>query len=198
MLVNALVEGQTDEIVARRLITDCGHEFGTCYGKRGASYILGRIKGFAAAAQYGPPLLILIDLMDSGLACARDLVPGLLRERPMFCLLRGVVRELESWLIADRQGIAAYLGVVPGRIPVSPEELPDPKGGLIDLARRCRKRTRRNAIVPALNASASTGPDYVGAIAEYVRDYWNPDRAAVAAPSLKRCLVRLREIRDEH
>lgn len=126
-LVSALVEGATDEIVARRIVAHCGHDFGVCYGKHGVGYILQRLGGFAAAASYGPPLLVMVDLMDSGIACARDLVPTLLADRPALCILRGVVRELESWLLADREAIAAYLGLSLTRIPRDPEALPDPK-----------------------------------------------------------------------
>ena len=127
MHVNALVEGAADEIVARRLVKHCNHEFGVCYGKRGVGYILERLGGFAAAATYGPPLLVMVDLMDSGVACARDLGPTLLPQRPALCLLRGVVRELESWLLADREGIATFLGLSVTRIPSDPELLENPK-----------------------------------------------------------------------
>lgn len=194
MLVDALVEGATDEIVVRRLLAECGHEFGTCYGKRGASYILGKLTGFATARQYGTPLLVLLDLMDSGVACARDLVPTLLPARPALCLFRGVVRELESWLLADREGVAAYLGISLGRIPPDPESLPDPKQSFVNVARSCRKRARREAIVPAEGVSASTGPDYLGAVAELMRDHWNLARASAAAPSLARCVASLRAL----
>jgi hypothetical protein len=198
VLVNALVEGAADEIVARHLIEKCDHEFGVCYGKRGVGYILERLSGFAAAASQGPPLLVMVDLMDSGVTCARDLGPTLLPERPMLCLLRGVVRELESWLLADRAGMAAFLGLSAARIPLDPETLVNPKQSFVNLARGCRKRSRREAIVPAVGASASTGPDYLGAVAEFVRDYWDVQRASATAPSLARCVVRLRELRPRY
>jgi len=194
VLVSALVEGATDEIVARRIVEHCDHEFGVCYGKHGVGYILQRLGGFAAAATYGPPLLVMIDLMDSGVACARGLVPALLPNRPVPCMLRGVVRELESWLLADRDAIARFLGISVARIPADPEAIPNPKQSFVNLARNCRKRARKEAIVPADGVSASTGPDYLGAIAELVRDYWDVERASAMAPSLARCVTRLREI----
>lgn len=136
----------------------------------------------------------MVDLMDSGIACARDLVPTLLPGRPALCILRGVVRELESWLLADREAIAAFLGLSVARVPADPEALPNLKQSFVNLARNCRKRSRRDAIVPADGASASTGPDYLGAIAELVRDRWDVERASAVAPSLARCVARLREI----
>jgi hypothetical protein len=194
MLVDALVEGPTDEIVVRRIVADCGHDFGICYGKRGAYYILQKLTGFAAARQHGTPLLVLVDLMDTGIACARDLVPSLLPARPALCLFRGVVRELESWLLADREGMASYFGIALARVPIDPENLADPKRSFVNLARACRKRARRDSIVPATGASAATGPDYLGAIAELVRDHWDAGRATETAPSLARCVTRLREL----
>jgi hypothetical protein len=194
VFVSALVEGATDEIVARRIVEHCDHEFAVCYGKHGVGYILQRLGGFAAAATYGPPLLVMVDLMDTGIACARDLVPALLPDRPALCILRGVVRELESWLLADREAIATFLGLSVARVPADPEALLNPKQSFINLARHCRKRSRRDAIVPADGVNAATGPDYLGAVAELVRDHWDVTRASAVAPSLARCVARLREI----
>jgi hypothetical protein len=39
MLIYALVEGITDEAMARRLASTTGHEIGACYGKQGSSWI---------------------------------------------------------------------------------------------------------------------------------------------------------------
>jgi hypothetical protein len=39
MMVDALVEGPTDEAVTKRLIAYCRHEFGVAYGKQGQAYL---------------------------------------------------------------------------------------------------------------------------------------------------------------
>jgi len=65
MIVDALVEGLLDEIVARTLIRHCGHTDGTVYGKQGISYIQSKLAGFNVQAKFGNPLLVLVDFVDT-------------------------------------------------------------------------------------------------------------------------------------
>lgn len=194
MRIDALVEGDSDELMANKLILHSGHEMGDCFGKRGIHYITNKLRGFAVRARYGSPLLVLIDFMDTHIPCERDLVRTLLANRPPRCLVRGVVRELESWLLADREAVADFLGISDKRLPLEPEKLDDPKRTFINLARKCRKRSRREAIVPAEGISASVGFGYQAEVAVLLRQFWSPDRARVAAPSLDRCLQRLQQM----
>ena len=50
------------------------------------------------------------------------------------------VREVEAWLLADRDGIAAFLHIPPNKVTQYPENEPDPKQTLINLARRSKKK----------------------------------------------------------
>ena len=59
-----------------------------------------------------------------------------------------VVRELESWLLADAAGLAAYLGLPRAVVPSQPESVGDPKLALVNLARRSRRTRLRDSIVP--------------------------------------------------
>jgi hypothetical protein len=194
MLIDALVEGPLDEAVARRLVTYAGHAFGTCYGKKGAGYIRDKLAGFDMRARYGAPLLTLVDFMDTGLDCPPAVVSAWLPQRAYRHLVRAVVPEIESWLLADRIGVSAFLGISKGLIPRDPEIIPDPKQTLINLARRCRSRKRREALVPCPNASANTGPGYAAEMQKFVANSWDITAASQFAPSLAKCLVRLREL----
>ena len=69
MIVDALVEGPTDEAVARKIIAHCQHTFGVSYGKQGQSYIREKARGFDVLAQHGNPILVLVDFMDTGCDC---------------------------------------------------------------------------------------------------------------------------------
>jgi len=195
MIVDVLVEGPADEAVARKLIGVCGHQSGVVYGKKGQGYIQAKAVGFNIRAQYGSPILALVDLMDTRLECAAKVGTLWLGDRrSQRMLLRVVVRELESWLLADGDGIADWLGVSSALVRTDPEALDDPKQTLVNLARRSRRRHVHEAIVPAPGLSGAVGPGYVASVQEFIDRRWSVEAAASRAPSLRRCLVRLREL----
>lgn len=194
MIVDALIEGNLDEAVAARLIDHCQHQFGTAYGKRGWTYLREKVTGFNVRAQYGNPILVLVDFMDTGLQCPPEVPAVWLPTRTPKLLLRAVVREIESWLLADRQGIAHFLGIAESSIPRSPENLDNPKQELINLARRSPRRALRHALLPQPDVSATVGPGYSAALEEFVAQCWNIDAAAQRALSLSHCVTRLREL----
>jgi hypothetical protein len=108
--------------------------------------------------------------------------------------LRVVVREVESWLLADREGLARFLGVAQTLIPKDPESLPDPKAAMISLARRSRRREVRDDMVPRPGSGRPIGPAYPARLIEFAANVWTPETAADRSDSLKRalrCLTRL-------
>jgi hypothetical protein len=198
MILDALVEGTLDEAVAVRLIDYCGHKFGAAYGKKGWRYLRENAGGFNIHARYGNPILMLVDFMDTKLNCPPEVPAIWLPNRCNKMLLRTVVREIESWLLADSQGMARFLGISATLISLSPESLYDPKQTLVNLARRSRKKAPREWIVPQPHVSSVVGPGYNTALEEFVSKYWNIDAALQRAPSLQRCVTRLGELHDNH
>lgn len=194
MLIDALVEGSSDAAVARKLIAICEHDVGTVYGKRGCPYLRRKANGFNVRAKYGNPILMLVDFMDTGFGCPPEVPPGWLPNRSEKMLLRVVVRELESWLMADADGLTRFRGISKAVIPGNPETLPDPKQTFVNLARRCRRRLLRDAIVPTPEVSSVVGPGYIDAIEEFVAEYWSIEAAMKRSPSLLSCVSRLREL----
>jgi hypothetical protein len=194
VVIDTLVEGITDETVARKLIEYSHHSFGTGYGKQGKDYLKKKAAGFNELARYGNPILMLVDFMDTGLSCAPEVLKIWLPGRSSNMLLRVVVREIESWLLADTKGIAGYLKIAETLIPNDPEELLDPKQRLVNLARRSRLRKIREAMIPATGVSTVVGPAYAAAIEEFVIQHWNVDSALNKAPSLRRCINRLQDL----
>lgn len=193
MIVNMLVEGVVDEAVARRLIAHCGHESGIAYGKRGWRYIEQRVASFNAAVG-SQPLLTLVDLMDTGIGCAPKVVATWLPHRRPNSVLRVVVREIESWVLADRRAVAAFLDVALQKVPLRPEALTDPKRSLVNLARHSRTRAIREALVPRANYAASEGPLYSSELCRFIATVWSPDAAATCSASLAKCVRRLNEL----
>lgn len=193
-LIDILIEGLLDEAVAHKLISYSGHTPGVSFGKRGLGYLQQRLPGFNARASYGSPILVLVDFMDTGLDCPPAVAAQWMPERSTRLLLRVAVREIESWLLADREGMAGFLGLSPALLPGSPETLRDPKQTLVNLARRSRRKAVRAALAPAPGISATVGPEYVATLQEFVAKQWRIEAARTVAPSLDRCLVRLAEL----
>jgi hypothetical protein len=193
MLINALVEGVIDEAVARRLVADSGHILGVCYGKKGVGYIKKKINGFNHAST-GQPILTLIDFMDTGALCPPAVITDWLPHRNINMLCRVVVREIESWLLADPTNLSDFLHISSKRMPQYPEDINDPKQELVSLARHSRRRGIRDAIVPDNKAGAIVGPLYNSVIFEFVKKYWNIPSARANSNSLDRCMVRLEEL----
>lgn len=193
-VVNTLVEGDTDEAVASKLIDGAGLSMGTCYGKKGCSYIEKTIAGFNRSARQSA-YLVLVDLMDTRLPCPSAVISKWLPGRNQNLVVRVVVRELESWLLADAENISRFLGVSRSRIPQKPEELPDPKRALINIARYSQRKAIRDAIVPEQGGTAVTGILYVSEMKRFIYNDWNVESARQSAPSLDRCLLRLAELK---
>lgn len=190
--LQAAVEGDLDGAVIERLAQHVGVTIGTIYGRQGKEFLRKRICNYNNAARLGP-WIVLLDL-DHEFTCAPDLVTAWLSQPEPLMRLRVAVREVESWLIADRERIASFLAVSKSLVPIDPENLPDPKAAVINLARRSRRREIREDLAPRPGSGRKIGPAYVSRLMEYVRDAksgWRPNVAAAKAPSLKKCLSSL-------
>ena len=192
-LINSLVEGRTDEAVALRLIRAAGHTPGICYGKKGCGYIKTKVQGFNRAAR-SSVYLTLVDLMDTEFSCPPEVLAGWVPHLASNMLFRVVVRELESWLLADRENIAHFLSVRLARIPANPEEIQDPKRELINIARRSPNARVRRSLVPESGSTAQVGKLYVSEINSFINARWDPQVARTTAPSLDRCLLKLERL----
>lgn len=182
-----LVEGNLDETVAKKIITIAGGTPGTVYGHKGVDYIEKKISGCNQYAQ-GIPILTLVDLMDIDQDCPADAVREWLPNRHEQMLLRFVVREIESWVLADRTSLSRFLGVRKSKIPHHPEDLPDPKASLIECAESSPKDGLKNALIPDDPTVRAEGPAYTNRMEQFVRNQWNLESAMQNAESLRRCV----------
>lgn len=123
MTIFYCIEDELSRAVAERLIQECCpvgtrmQELGKVYG--GFGYIKSSLQKFHALAQRSP-VLIITDL-DRAL-CAPSLrkswlhsanISEPLPENMLFCIAQ---TEIESWLLADTNGIAAFLKVSPAKL----------------------------------------------------------------------------------
>ncbi|NGZ82888.1 DUF4276 family protein [Duganella aceris] len=195
MRIDLLVEGYVDATVASRLLAHCDHETGTTYGKQGWNYIAQKINAFDKSLG-ASGLLTLVDFMDTGAACPGALVQEWLPRPAAAHIFRLVVREIESWILADRRGVADFLGISIVKIPSNPEMIADPKQAMINLARGARSKALREAMVPRSGQAASEGPLYSTELARFIIDHWDPEVAQENSPSLARCIVRLNQLHN--
>lgn len=167
---------------------------GTVHRRGGFGYLRKTAPGWNQAAA-GIPFILLTDL-DAQYDCPQALIDDWLETpRHPNLLLRVAVREVESWLLADRQHLAAFLSVRLGLIPHDPDALPDPKATLIEVARLSRRREIRDRIVPKPGSTAAIGPEYNDCLSEFVQSGWDVDAAARASDSLHHAVNRIRDFR---
>ena len=186
-------EDDVSEAVLHRLVGVHAREL-SVYSSRttgGFGQMQKNILAFNNAAK-GLPYIVLADLDNH--ECVPALVAdwfGPHTQHPDLCF-RVAVREVEAWLLADRDGMSDFLGVQVNLVPQNPDSIADPKAALIAVARRCRVRKVREAIVPL--GTAQVGPDYNGEVGRFVRDCWNIERACINSVSLQKAQRRIAEL----
>lgn len=196
VMVTCATEGIVDESVARRLIRDAGAEPGPAHGKSGKPGLRKHIVGYNHAAQYGP-WIVLADL-DLDATCAPTMRSAWLSTPSPYMCFRIAVRQIESWLLADRDNIASYLGVAASRVPIDVEALQNAKDTMVNLARRSRRRDIREDMVPRPASGRPIGPVYTSRLIEFAENVWMPQIAASRSESLYRAIRCLKSIVDRY
>lgn len=181
-----------DEVVLRRLIILTDGTMGNVYVTQGKQRLDRQLGGYNNAARFSA-WCVLRDL-NGDASCATELRLRLLPKPSPLMRFRVVVRSIEAWLMADRERIASFLSISQSTIPHLPDDLPNPKQILVDLARRSHKRAVREGIVPASGGGRHVGPDYTSLMIEYVESRWRPEVASRSSDSLRRCIGKLREL----
>lgn len=184
-----------DEAVLRRLVQEAGGTIGKIYGRRGKGHLLQQVKAYNYAARVSP-WVVLMDF-DREAQCLPSFRRQVLPEpEPRLCF-RLAVRSIESWLLADRERFAAFFDINPSILPLSPDELSDPKRSLVELARRSRRREIRESLVPRPESGRSVGPGYTPWMIQYAQNAsqgWRPSVAVAASNSLSRARACLRRL----
>lgn len=194
-VISGAVEGIVDEAVFRRLVRTARAEAGPVYGRTGKHQLLDRLPAYNHAARFSP-WLVLVDL-DHDAECAPPYRAAILPAPSEWMCCRVAVREVEAWVLGDRQRMAEFLEVSPRRLPTAPENEEDPKRIVVNLARHSRSRDIRQDLVPREGSGRSEGPAYASRLIEFISDSrhgWRPGVAAHASGSLSRCLRALRRL----
>lgn len=191
-------EDRLSETVAARLIAETGHSVAAKIPKdrrkhAGFGYLKTRLPDFILSCRGGLNFLLLTDLDTK--PCPPDLLKDWLGEtiKPDSLLLRIAVREVESWVLADRSQFANWLGVSEATVPIDPEACLDPKAELLNLASRSRNREMREGLLPKKDAASKVGLEYNDLLCAFVIENWRIEEASQLSPSLERAIRRLRE-----
>jgi hypothetical protein len=185
------VEDKLSEAVSIRILGDLGVNVIQVLGLRGRGYLEKKAQNLNLTAK-ALPVFMLTDL-DSPNQCPPGLVRSWIKgkQNPHF-FLRVAVMEVESWIMADRRGLADFLSIPMHRIPQDTDAIPKAKEFLVSLARLSKKAHLREDIVPPRGATSMVGPLYNSSLAEFVRLNWDVRLAASSSSSLKRTVDRLR------
>lgn len=107
-----------------------------------------------------------------------------LSELPPHFIFRISIREIESWIMADREAFASFLSIQASCLPENPDLLPDPKQFLFNLI---RKKCRQRKYIDMLPVSGQrVGVSYNSMLVEFVDTMWSLARAMEHSPSLNR------------
>jgi len=112
-----------------------------------------------------------------------------LSEVPPHYLFRIAVREIESWVMADREKFAECLGLSVDNLPEDADAVSDPKQFLFNLINaKCRTK-KLLAMCPL--PGQHVGVEYNPVMVDFVETQWDVLRASVHSASLKRSLERM-------
>lgn len=160
----------------------------------GFGQIRGNLEKYLCLAEREP--VVLITDLDR-LSCAPLLIADWFQFKRFsrFLCFRVAVREVESWLMADKINLAKFLGVAERWLPRSVEEELEPKQRLIKIASKGRKNIR-DELVGRGSDGAKQGFGYNEQLSKFVTSGWDPERAIALSDSLRRTCVGLTRLRS--
>lgn len=188
-------EDALSEAVAERLVKDAnqGLQVVVRMGRKGNGYLKQKLKELAGLANSIPVFMLTdLDRVECPPTLIADWTAG--QDIPPTMLFRVAVREVEAWLLADREAFADFVSAPLNKLPLNPESLDDPKRTLLGLVKRYGRRDIKNEILPAPGSKSQVGLGYNQALSSFVMEAWEPQRAAANSESLARAHARLSEL----
>lgn len=160
-MTKVVVEGRSDEELAKAVVLHCGGGEVRVYAAGGKANLDAGIAKYYRASQHagGVPWIV---FRDSDTRCPVELRDRLFNGIPPDARrfsLRIVHPMSEAWLLADHEGFSAFFHVAASRLPHHPDDLPDAKRALLDVCGRSRSRRVKEDVV---RGPGETGPLYVG------------------------------------
>jgi hypothetical protein len=101
---------------------------------------------------------------------------------------RIAVKEIEAWLLADRDNLSSYLGLPKHAFP-DDAEIPDPKEHLLKCVKDFGNSNAKLELLP--EGLAKVGLGYNNHLGKFATEIWNFRRAADRSESLSRAILRI-------
>lgn len=163
-------------------------------GKQGCGYLTSNLNKFNTLAK-SHFVIIVLDL-DNRQSSAefRRLIEDQIKNKSGHLKIIIPVREIESWLLADREGLSNFFSISKEKIDREPEILLDPKEKIINLAKLSRDNNIKKGLPPKNGAAAKVGLSYNTLLSLFIREHWSITRALELSPSLKETIKFLDEI----
>jgi len=188
-----IVEGETDEPVVTALMRAAGwadSEFNV-RSVNGKGVIDRDIKRYWEAAR-GHAYVVFRDLDRDGGGCPVTLRAELVEHTPgesPDLLIRIVDQCIESWILADRQGVADFCNRSIASVRPSDSRHKE------HLLRLFQKAQFKDAVLRE-GEKLAFGPAYKGHLQNLMTHYWSIERAATESDSLRRALKRLTDLHN--
>lgn len=193
--VYTATEDELGESLADCLVQAAGGslEVGVRMRRQGCGYLRKKLPELIRLAPH-IPVLLLTDQDKS--ECAPGLIHHWLGKYkcPDNLLFRVVVRESESWLLADHTAFSDFFSVPAHHIPDRPDDLDDPKATMLSLIWRHSPRSLRADMAAQGKGGLRQGLAYNARCREFVDQFWRIDRAIHLSESLDRAYRRVLDL----
>lgn len=188
-----IVEGETDEPVINALMRAAGWNHDQFEVKRanGKGVIDRDLKNYWEAARV-LPYVVFRDLDQDGGGCPVTLRAQLVEHTPgesPDLLIRIVDQCIESWILADRRGVAEFCNRSAASLELPPSHH---KPYLL----RLMKDAKLKDAVEDKGRELDFGPAYAVHLERLMTRHWSVERAATESDSLRRALERLTDLHD--
>jgi len=188
--ISIVYEDDLSGCLLRKLLKN-NFEISAEYNKHGFGDIKKKIFGYNQAALHSY-FLVLTDLDTA--ECAPGLINDWLPDKKQSNLIfRVAVKEIESWILADRENFAAFLGISSDHIPFQCDNIQNPKELLMNLVRKSRKRSLKEDILPRYDGDR-IGPYYNGCLSNFINNSWDIKTAVHNSESLLKAYKAIKKL----
>ncbi|HDV6332131.1 TPA: hypothetical protein RJR47_001342 [Klebsiella michiganensis] len=186
-------EDELSEFLGEKLIKDANTTLNVTLRLRkgGFGYLKSKLPNLCGLSKTQP--VILFTDLDS-CECPKILIDSWFKgmEKPKGLLFRVVVREIESWVLADHKAFSEYFGISQAKLPPDPDSIFDPKATLLKLVGGSRREIKE-AMIAKKGALAIQGVGYNTILGDFIRTAWSSHWAQERSKSLKRAFARINE-----
>ncbi|MFU9135365.1 hypothetical protein [Erwinia tasmaniensis] len=175
----------TEEVITKILSFKGRFEIVHKLGRKGCGFLTNKLSNFNELAKTHNVLVFFdLDLKPNPNAYKSSLEGKVANKNGSLHILISV-REVESWVLADRIGLSAYFNISRDKIERDPDVLPDPKEKIINLAKASKNPLIKKGIPPKAGAAAKVGISYNSLLTNFIWDGWDFTRALEHSQSLR-------------